>query len=81
MGRTSRMNEKRIACSFLLGNREENNSLGRARCKREYNIKMDLGEITWVGMDWNNLTQDGNRCRALANTAVYFKFHKMLEDF
>jgi hypothetical protein len=72
MGVTCRTNEKRIACSFLLGNREEKNSLGRTRCKREYKIKMDLGEITWIGTDWNNVTQAGNQFRALVNTAVIF---------
>jgi hypothetical protein len=31
------------------------------------NIKMDLGEIGWVGVDWIGLAQDRNRWRALVN--------------
>jgi hypothetical protein len=32
------------------------------------NVKMDLREIGWGGMDWINLTQDGDQWRALENT-------------
>jgi hypothetical protein len=34
------------------------------------NIKMDLGEIGWVGVDWIDLTQDRDQCRALVNTIM-----------
>jgi hypothetical protein len=32
--------------------------LGRPRCRWLKNIKMDLGEIGWDGMDWIDLAQD-----------------------
>jgi hypothetical protein len=38
------------------------------------NIKMDLREIEWDGMNWIDLTQDRDQWRALVNT---FGFHKM----
>jgi hypothetical protein len=31
------------------------------------NIKMDLGEIRWGGMDWIGLAQDRDKWRALVN--------------
>jgi hypothetical protein len=34
------------------------------------NIKMDLREIGWNGMDWIDLTQDRDHRRALVNTAM-----------
>jgi hypothetical protein len=34
------------------------------------NIKMDLREIGWDGMDWIDLAQDRNQWRALVNTAM-----------
>jgi hypothetical protein len=34
------------------------------------NIKMDVREIGWDGVDWVNLAQDRNQWRALVNTAM-----------
>jgi hypothetical protein len=34
------------------------------------NIKIDIREIGWGGMDWIDLAQDRNQWRALVNTAV-----------
>jgi hypothetical protein len=34
------------------------------------NIKMDLREIGWDGMDWIDLAQDRDRWRALVNTVM-----------
>jgi hypothetical protein len=34
------------------------------------NIKMDLREIVWVGMDWIDLGQDKDQWRALVNTVT-----------
>jgi hypothetical protein len=34
------------------------------------NIKIDLGEIEWDGMDWIDLAQDGDQWRALVNTVM-----------
>jgi hypothetical protein len=36
---------------ILFGNPEKKQSLGRPRCRWEYNIKMDLKEIEWEDMD------------------------------
>jgi hypothetical protein len=34
------------------------------------NIKMDLREIGWYGMDWIDLAQDGEQRRALVNAVM-----------
>jgi hypothetical protein len=44
--------------------------LGRPRRRWEDNIKMDLQEVAWGGMDWINLAQDRDRWRALVNAVM-----------
>jgi hypothetical protein len=34
------------------------------------NIKMDLSEIRWGGMDWIDLAQDRDQWRALVNAVM-----------
>jgi hypothetical protein len=34
------------------------------------NIKMDLREIRWDGMDWTDLVQDRRKHRAVVNTVM-----------
>jgi hypothetical protein len=44
--------------------------LGRPRCRWVDNIKMDLLEIGWGGVDWIGLAQDRNKSRALVNVVL-----------
>jgi hypothetical protein len=44
--------------------------VGRPRRIWVDNIKIDLREIGWVGMDWNGLAQDRNEWVALVNTVL-----------
>jgi hypothetical protein len=44
--------------------------LGRPRRKWVDNIKMDLREIGWDGMDWIDLTQGRDQWRALVNMVM-----------
>jgi hypothetical protein len=34
------------------------------------NIRMNLGEIGWDGVDWIDVAQDTDRWRALVNTVI-----------
>jgi hypothetical protein len=49
------MGEKRHAYRILLGIPEGKRPLGKPRCRLEDNVKMDMREIGWGGMDWINL--------------------------
>jgi hypothetical protein len=46
---------RRGAYRALVGKPEERRPLGRPRRRWEDNIKMDLREVGWGGMDWINL--------------------------
>jgi hypothetical protein len=52
---------------LLVGKPEGKRPLGRPRCRRMDNIRMDLGEVGWGDVDWIGLAQDRNRWRALVN--------------
>jgi hypothetical protein len=34
------------------------------------NIKMDIREIRWDGVDWIDMAQDGDQWKALVNTVL-----------
>jgi hypothetical protein len=44
--------------------------LGRSRRRWVDNIKTDLREIGWGGMDWIDLAQDRNQWRAFVSTVM-----------
>jgi hypothetical protein len=54
----------------MVGKPEANRPLGRPRCRWMDNIKMDLGEIGWSGVDWIGLSQDRDKWRALENVVM-----------
>jgi hypothetical protein len=64
------MGERRGAYRALVGKPEGRRPLGRPRRRWEDNIKMDLREVEWGGMDWINLVQDRDRWRALVNAVM-----------
>jgi hypothetical protein len=51
LGHVARMGEKRNAYRILVGKPEGKRPLGRPRRRWVDNIKIDLREIGWVGMD------------------------------
>jgi hypothetical protein len=62
-----RMAEGRNMYRILVGKPEGKRPLGRARRRWEDEIKMDLREMGWGGMEWNRLAQDRGRWGALVN--------------
>jgi len=69
-GHVARMGERRGVYRILVGKPEEKRPLGRPRRRWEDNIQMDLQEVGCGGMDWIELAQDRNRCRALVNAVM-----------
>jgi hypothetical protein len=57
-GHVARMWAKRNAYSIVVGNPEGKRPLGRPRRRWVNNVKIDLTEIGWGGMDWIDLAQD-----------------------
>jgi hypothetical protein len=53
-----------------VGKPEGKRPLGRHRCRWEDNMRMDLREIGWDGMDWIDLAQDRDQRRALVNAVM-----------
>jgi len=64
------MGERRDAYRVLVGRPEGKRPLGRPRFRWEDNIKMDLQEVGWGGMDWIVLAEDRDRWRAIANVVM-----------
>jgi hypothetical protein len=69
-GNIARMGEKRNAYRILVGKPEGRRPLGRPRRRWVDNIKMDLRDIGWDGVDWVDLAQDRHQWRALVNTVM-----------
>jgi hypothetical protein len=64
------MGAKRNAYRILVGKPEGKRPLGRLRRTWVGNIKMDLREIGWDGVDWIHMAQDRDQWRALVNTVL-----------
>jgi hypothetical protein len=61
------MEEKRNACRIFVGNPEGKRPLGIPRRRWVDNIKIDLRETGWDGMEWIDLAQDRDKWWALVN--------------
>jgi hypothetical protein len=62
---------RRIKCAgHLVGYPEGKRQVGRLRRRWVDNIKMDLREIGWCGMDSINMAEDRDQRRAHVNTVM-----------
>jgi hypothetical protein len=66
----STYSENRVVYRVLVGKSEERRPLERPRHRWEVNIKMDLREVGWGGIDWIDLAQDRDRWRAVVYTVM-----------
>jgi hypothetical protein len=64
------MREKRNAYRIIVGKVERKRPLVRPRHSWEDNIRMDLREIGWGGMDWIDMAQARDQWRALVRTVM-----------
>ena len=53
-----------------MGRPEGKRPLGKSSHRWEDNIKVDLQDVGWGGMDWIGLVQDRERWRALVNAVM-----------
>jgi hypothetical protein len=82
MGRACNTNgEQRNTYRILVGKPEEKRLLGRPRRRWIDNIKFDLKEIGWDGMDWIDLAQDKDRWKALVNKVMNLRVPKNAGNF
>jgi hypothetical protein len=64
------MGAKRNARRLLVVKPKGKRPLGRPKCRCVDDIKMDLRETAWGGMDWFELAQDRDQWKALVNTIM-----------
>jgi hypothetical protein len=61
------------AYKFLVRKPEGTKRLGRPKRRWEDNIRMDIKEIRWEGMDWIHLCQDRGCCEHGNEPSGYIK--------
>ena len=69
-GHVASMGERMGVYRILVGTPEGKRPLGRSRRRWEDNTKMKLQEVGCECMDWIELAQDRDRCRALLNVVM-----------
>jgi hypothetical protein len=55
---------------ILVDKPERKRPLGRPKRRWEDNIRMDVREIGWEGVDWNYMPEDRDQWRGLVNTVM-----------
>ena len=66
-GHVARIGERRVLYRVLVGKPERRSHLGDQGADGGDNIKIDLQEVGYEGVDWIELAQNKDRWRALVN--------------
>jgi hypothetical protein len=66
------MGEIKNAYIYFIQKLEGKRPLAISRRRWEDNIRIDLREIGWEGVDWMHLAQDRDQWRALVNMVMNF---------
>jgi hypothetical protein len=66
--------EEEKCIQVLVGKAEEGTMLKKPRCRCKCNIRIDLKEIGWEGMDWIHMAQGRNQWWNLVNTIMKLWF-------
>jgi len=61
---------RRGSYGILVGKPDGKRVLGRPQHRLEDNIRMELQEVGWGGMDWIGVAWDRDRWRALVNLVM-----------
>jgi hypothetical protein len=69
-GHVARVGETRNIRKILVGKPGAKAPLERRTRRWEDNIRMDLREIGWEGVEWIHLAQDRDQWRAVLNTVM-----------
>jgi hypothetical protein len=77
-GHVARVGANRNTYRILERKPGRNRPLRRPRRRWVDNIKMDLKDIRWGGMDWIDLAEDGDQWRAVVNTVMNLRVHNTL---
>jgi len=70
VGHVARVGDRSGVYRVLVGKPDGKRPRGKSRRRWEDNIKMDLQEVGFGGMDWMELAQDRDRWRALVSTVM-----------
>jgi hypothetical protein len=70
VGHAANMGDRKGAYGVLVGRPEGRRLLKRPRCRWVDNIKTDLQEVVWGGLDWIPVPQDRDRWRLLVNAVM-----------
>ena len=69
-GRVTHVGKKRTAFRILVRNPERKCALESLRCRWEDDIKMDVVEVGWDGVNWSLMANDRDNLRAAGGTIM-----------
>jgi hypothetical protein len=67
------MGAMRNAHKILVGKPEGKRPLAKPKRTWEDNIRIDIKEIGWQGVDWMHMAQDRDQWRAPVKTVMYLR--------